>query len=140
MSMLPKVEREANCKVQQSYKDKADINNIVARALRHDRQPLYGDFSGATDLLSIMHRVDSARASFAKLPAKIRAKFNNNPENILLFVKDEKNHAEAVKLGIMKPTAAMEAKAAADKIAADKAAQEESESRFAAKVAKALGK
>jgi len=46
-------------------------------------------------------RVQELQGQFAGLPAKLRKRFSNNPENMLRFLEDPKNAGEAVKLGLL---------------------------------------
>lgn len=97
---------------QQHLKEEADINTIVRRfgltgqLPTNVRIPQYGDFRGITDYQTALNSVIAANQSFAKLPARIRERFNNNPEEFVTFCLDVKNKDEAVKLGLVKEPAA----------------------------------
>lgn len=98
---------------QQSAKDECDINKIMERAMNgimppgSSREPVYGDFtSSADDYHHAMNIVAEAREAFDTLPASVRARFQNDPAEILEFLADGENFDEAVKLGLIeKPPA-----------------------------------
>lgn len=94
-------------RVKQAFKDECDINSIMARYNRTGILPqsrigaLYGDVSALTsyqDGLDLVSRIDDA---FAALPAAVRARFGNSPENLLDFLGDKRNLDEAVRLGLV---------------------------------------
>lgn len=95
---------------QQQFKDECDINVIVERFGLTGEMPLnpqvpkYGDFTGVYDFQSALNAINQAEASFMELPAKVRARFENDPQQLLEFVSDEKNREEAQSLGLLKIT------------------------------------
>ncbi|AZL82702.1 internal scaffolding protein [Apis mellifera associated microvirus 2] len=87
-----------------------DINNIVERAARTGfipnavGSPFVGDLAiNATDFHEAMNIVVSARQAFSELDAKTRARFGNDPGQLLEFLQDEGNYDEASKLGLVPP-------------------------------------
>ena len=93
---------------QQHFKEECDINTIVERfGLTGELPqnlvvPLTGDFTEAvTDFQTAMNHVRASEEAFMKLPAQIRARFNNDPQQLLEFVEDERNRDEAIKWGIV---------------------------------------
>lgn len=96
---------------QQDMSAESDINNIVARALKglpvhvNHRQGRYMDVSNIPDFAEAHRIVIQAQQMFASLDANVRERFNNDPEKMIEFLKDEKNRDEAVKLGLMNPVA-----------------------------------
>lgn len=94
---------------QQHFTDDADINTIVARALKtgtfgdvtNARQPIFGDFS-ANDFHEMRNHVADVTQQFEGLPARLRARFANDPMQLMRFVNDPRNLAESVKLGFVK--------------------------------------
>lgn len=92
---------------KQEFKDECDINMIMARYQRFGVLPppgsegRYGDFSQVGDLLDAQIRVQRASQMFDSLPSKVRDRFANNPLNLLSFVSDSKNRAEAISLGLI---------------------------------------
>ena len=92
---------------QQHFKDECDINNILRQfnitglLPESPLSPRYGDFSGITDYHTALNAVISAESEFERLPAQIRARFDNDPEQLINFISDENNRAEAEKLGLV---------------------------------------
>lgn len=90
----------------QSFRDDADLNVLlrrfgVARELpRPDVRPFYGDFSSAPDYQTALNMIQEADSAFAGLPAAVRARFRNNPGELVAFLQDERNLDEAVDLGL----------------------------------------
>lgn len=95
-------------RTKQSFRDECDINNIlrqfnVTGQLPIDGvQPQYGDFSGITDYQSALNAVMEAQDSFLALPAKIRAKFDNDPALFVDFASDEANRDELKAMGLLR--------------------------------------
>lgn len=93
----------------QSAKDEVDINTIVKRFGLTGQlpdavaAPTYGDFVGVKDYHSAMNAVAKANEAFEEMPAEVRARFGNDPGAFVDFCSDEKNRAEAEKLGLVVP-------------------------------------
>lgn len=94
---------------QQHMKDECDINNIMKKYLKtgviefvNKRSPQFGDFP-SYDLKEAMQIVNEANEMFADMPAHLRERFKNSPENFLEFIQDRKNRQEAVELGLIDP-------------------------------------
>lgn len=107
---------------KQSFTDDCDINNILKRyettgVIEHGSsvEPRYGDFSGYDDYHSACMRVIEAQDNFMALPAKVRARFQNDPGLFLDFVMDPGNVDELREMGLMnsKEPAVVEAAASA---------------------------
>lgn len=96
----------------QSQAEDADINTIVRRfgldgqLPESPRVPSYQDFDGVFDFQSAMNSVRTATEDFMAMPARLRARFHNNPQELLEFVSNEDNRSEAVKLGLVPEKAA----------------------------------
>lgn len=96
---------------QQNQKEESDINTIVRRfglsgeLPTNVRMPQYGDYTGITDYQSALNAVNEAQSAFMRMPADIRTRFNNDPEEFVQFCLDDKNRAEAEKLGLVPPAA-----------------------------------
>jgi phage internal scaffolding protein len=94
---------------QQHYRDECDINNILRQfnitgiLPNSPLAPRYGDFTGIQDYQSALNAVMAAEDGFLALPADIRARFENDPANLIDFLADESNRAEAEKLGLVDP-------------------------------------
>lgn len=92
---------------KQSFADEVDINTIVKRfgltgQLPSDvRVPQYADFETVIDYHSAMLQVRQAQEAFMKMPAEVRARFNHDAGALVDFVSDDKNRAEAEKLGLV---------------------------------------
>ncbi len=94
---------------QQQFKDECDINNIL-RQFNITGQlpdmplsPKYGDFTGISDYKTALDRVITADEEFMNLPATLRARFDNEPANLIEFLNNEENRLEAEKLGLVQP-------------------------------------
>lgn len=93
----------------QEPKEETDINEIVRRfgltgKLPDDlRNPVYGDFLGIADYHGAMMAVAAANEAFDRLPAALRERFGNDPEQYVTFCLDDKNKEEMQKLGLTKP-------------------------------------
>jgi len=94
---------------QQQFKDECDINNIMEKfgitglIPQTPLSPSYGDFSGVGDYHSALNAVIAAEEQFEALPAKMRARFDNDPSKLIAFIEDEANRPEAEKLGLVNP-------------------------------------
>lgn len=95
---------------QQSFKDAADVNNIVDKFVRTgvlvdpmtvgNRQPMFEDFSNV-DFQTSMEMVAMAKSQFMMLPSDIRSKFDNNVAVMMDYIQKPENKAEAIKLGLI---------------------------------------
>lgn len=96
---------------KQSFAEEVDINTIVRRfGLTGQlpvgmRAPTYGDFTGVIDFQTAMNAVALANEAFDALPAEVRVRFHNDPQEFVVFCSDERNRAEAEKLGLVVPVA-----------------------------------
>lgn len=94
---------------QQHFKDDVDINVLLERFKVTGQLPQgvvlpsYGDFSAVVDFRSAQEALRRAKDSFMSLPASLRERFRNDPQELLEFVSDEKNRDEAVRLGLVPP-------------------------------------
>lgn len=93
---------------QQQFKDECDVNNILSKykksgLLTHVNKgkATFGDFTTLEDYQTSVEKVMAAQDSFSKLPSEVRNRFQNDPGKIIDFLSDEKNHEEAVQLGLM---------------------------------------
>lgn len=92
---------------QQQFKDDVDINVLLERFKvtgvmpQSVMLPQYGDFRGVDDYRSAQDAIRKAHNAFMDLPAKLRARFDNDPQKLLEFVSDDKNRDEAIKLGLV---------------------------------------
>lgn len=94
---------------QQQFREECDINTIMERFGRTGeliapiRMPQYGDFDGVNDYHSAMNAIVEAQSAFDQLPAKVRARFGNDPAEFLEFCFNEENREEAIRLGLVEP-------------------------------------
>ena len=99
---------------QQQFKDESDINTIVDRFMKSGvmptpiNMPQYVDYEGVFDFQSAMNAVRAADENFMRMDAKIRARFNNSPQEFLEFFSNSENTQEAIRLGLAIPQAAAE--------------------------------
>lgn len=99
-------------KTRDSFIEECDINTIVKRfaltgALPENvRMPTYGDFEGVNDFQTAMNAIVAARESFDQMPAEVRLRFHNDPQEFVEFCSDESNREEALELGLVEPAAA----------------------------------
>jgi len=98
-------------RTKRQFKDECDINVIMRRyaqtgTLEHVRhqEAQYADVTGH-DFQKACDVVATARTMFAELPAHVRDRFKNDPQEFLEFVHDEDNLAEARELGLLSPEA-----------------------------------
>jgi len=95
-------------RTQQHFRAECDINtilerfNITGQLPSGSVQPQYGDFSGITDYQSALNAVMAAQDSFLELPAKIRARFDNDPALFVDFASDEANRDELKAMGLLR--------------------------------------
>jgi phage internal scaffolding protein len=94
---------------QQQFKDECDINNILrqfnitGQLPESTLSPKYGDFSGISDYKTALDRVIAADEEFMNLPAALRARFDNDANNLIEFLNNDENRLEAEKLGLVEP-------------------------------------
>ena len=97
---------------QQHFKDECDINtilqkfNITGLLPEQTLSPRYGDFTGIGDYHTALNRVIAAQDEFDALPAQIRARFNNDPAQLIEFLENSDNRPEAEKLGLVEKATA----------------------------------
>lgn len=93
---------------KQSFANDANINVIMARWERdglvqsaNQRAPQYGDFSNVDSYKAALDGVMAANGDFLQLSAEIRARFDNEPVQLLEFLDNPDNLDEARELGIV---------------------------------------
>ena len=91
---------------KQSFKDECNINKIMAKFQRTgaiDHYSTYAEQYGdctPMELADAQQIIINAQTMFDDLPSSVRKKFNNDPEEFLEFVQDEKNTEEMVQMGL----------------------------------------
>lgn len=105
--VIPQIEYDEPL-VKQSFKDEVDVNNIIDKYMRTGVLPetrdivgQYLDLINIPDYQSALNTVIQAEEMFDSLPAQVRDRFRNNPQELLDFVADDKNYDEAIKLGLL---------------------------------------
>ena len=97
---------------QQHFKDECDINNILRQfnitglLPESPLSPRYGDFTGIGDYHTALNRVIAAQDEFEALPAQIRARFDNDPAQLIEFLENSDNRPEAEELGLVEKATA----------------------------------
>lgn len=99
-------------RTQQHQAPYADINLLVERFTRAGMSPKGnppGDFldltsAGLSDLMSAENLLRDARDRFMSLDAGVRLTFGNNAVTMLEWLKDAKNAAQAVEMGLLPPS------------------------------------
>lgn len=93
----------------QSFKDECDINIIMERFGQGAQLPnnlvlpQYGDYNTVLDFHTAMQAVREAEETFMQLPARLRERFNHNPQMFLEFCNDDANYEEAQRMGLVPP-------------------------------------
>lgn len=99
----------------QSQRDDADLNVLMKRfgvtgKMPDDVRPVfYGDFDEVFDFRTAQNAIRAASESFMQMPADLRMRFSNDPQNFLEFCsatddgKTLKNLDEMRKLGLAVP-------------------------------------
>lgn len=131
-------------RTKQQFVEDSDINTIMRKYEktgildpRLQRGPgSYGDFSSATDYHTSLNQVVEAQAAFYDLSSTIRARFHNDPGELLDFLDDPANRDEAVKLGLVEPPAAPQPKAPEARLEASEKPTSSSEPAEPAKAVK----
>lgn len=87
-------------KTRQDMRDTTDIGLILKRYAQTGvwdhltpKKPMYGDFSGATDLQTALQIVDEVTSDFSGLPASVRDVADNNPVRYLELMATEEGVA-----------------------------------------------
>lgn len=90
---------------QQWAKD-CDVNHILAQFTKTGRSipPLtgqYADLSTAPEYMEALNTIINAESAFNSLPARTRARFDNDPAQLLSFLEDPSNRDEAIQLNLI---------------------------------------
>lgn len=95
-------------KTEQSKASEANINTIMARAIKTGMvpirtvSPLYGDFSECVTYHETLDKINEAYDDFMKIPSQIRNRFQNDPHKFMEFLQNPNNLEEAIALGLVK--------------------------------------
>jgi len=93
---------------QQQFKDESDINTLVKKYLLKGvtppgariKPPQYADFT-SIDFQEMQNTIADVQFNFQSLPARLRSKFQNSPYQLLRWLENPANEAEAVKYGLI---------------------------------------
>lgn len=98
--LVTKQEFKAECDVYNVLKQfqRTGVINHIARG-----SPRFEDLPSEVDLQDAMHMIQAAEEAFSALPARLRAKYQNDPGLFLRALEDPSNREEFVELGILKP-------------------------------------
>lgn len=95
-------------KTMQEFKDEVNINNIMAKYKKNGvvshimkDQPMFDDVSETMTYREALQLQITAKENFMQLPSKVRARFKNDPADLMDFLNDSQNFDEAVKLGLV---------------------------------------
>ncbi len=101
-------------RTKQSFKTETDINHILAKYRKtgiitadalNARQASFLNVSEIGDFQECQQVIAKAESAFMTLPALVRSRFQNDPAELLDFVKNPENRDEAILLGIIAKTA-----------------------------------
>lgn len=98
-------------KTQRQFRKASDINNIIAKYRKtgilgdpnpvSPRFPIFADFSKITDYFSAQVAVAQTKSIFERLPADVRAEFQNDVQVFMQFVSNPENNARLIELGLV---------------------------------------
>lgn len=94
---------------QQHLAKETDVNYIVAKFAKtgtvthvsNAKSNSYRDLVNAPSYQEALQTIINAETLFMEIPAKIRAKFNNDPQQMITYLADPKNTSEAISLGLV---------------------------------------
>lgn len=99
-------------KTEQHHKNEVNINQIVARYRKTGIMPRvpqgarYGDFTQVNDYHQAVQAVRDVETAFMSLPSSLRKRFENDPGQLVQFLDNPENRAEAEELGLLEREAA----------------------------------
>lgn len=101
---------EGESLTDQSLAQETDVNYIVNKYMKtgqlshlRNAQGSYQDVSEFGDTLDALNKLTKAQNTFDELPSQLRERFGNSPIQMVEFLQNPANHAEAIKLGMMTP-------------------------------------
>lgn len=98
-------------KTRQSDAQSADVGFIMARyegsgiPLPQLSMDMFADVSMMGGYREALHAVREAEEAFMQLPAKVRARFENDPAAFVDFMSDPANEKEAQEMGLLEKPA-----------------------------------
>ena len=97
-------------KVQQHLKEECDLDKMLEKYKRTGQikvrqNPMFEDFSNLSSFHEAQNALIAAKNAFLEVPAKVRQRFDNDPQKMIDFLADQKNLAEAIDLGLIEEKA-----------------------------------
>jgi len=95
---------------EQQHGEACNINTIMRKLRTQGELPHFsnggnfGDFTTYDDYHTMKNRILQANEDFMALPSELRHRFHNDPGNLLTFLEDPGNRAEAIVLGLIAPS------------------------------------
>jgi len=95
---------------KQEFKEQCDIRTIIKKFMTtgelpsSNRPPLYADVSQIPDYHTALSKIRAADSFFNSLPAELRAKFNNDPGELLKWASDPMNQKAQRDMGLTPPS------------------------------------
>lgn len=103
--VYPKMGTES--KTVESEAQACDINLMMKRYQKHGiiipgrDGAFYADFTNADDYLAARATIDRGEKGFATLPSAVRERFKHDPAELIDWVGNGDNRAEAIELGLL---------------------------------------
>ncbi len=101
-------------RTKQSFVAECDVNNIMRQYEKtgvidhfNTYHGDYGDFVDVDTYHASLNGIIAAQEAFGTIPAKIRARFNNDPATFLEYAQNPENMGELVKMGLARTTPAV---------------------------------
>ena len=89
------------------FRSDCDLKTIIDRhsggipATGMAAQPIYADISEVPSYQELQNNAIVAKNKFMSLPAHLRRRFGNDPDELLAFLQDPNNKEEAIRLGLI---------------------------------------
>lgn len=106
-----KTDNSSVSKTQQHFREDCNINSIIKKyntsglltdpAVVPTRQPMTGDMTGVVDFHTMQNKMIEMRQYFKSIPAIIRKRFGNDPDQLLAWINNPDNKSEAIELGLL---------------------------------------
>lgn len=95
-------------RTKQSFRERVNINSIISRYRKTgmldqvaQNNGVFMDVSKYGDLHAAMQQIEEAKQAFLALPSDVRTRFGNDPAELVSFLQNDNNRAEAVELGLI---------------------------------------
>lgn len=103
----PGITFEGESLTVQDFEYECNINSIIASFTQtgvlpeRSDSPIYADFAAIGDFASIQQTLADTYEKFDALPSAVRKRFSNDPAELIAFLNEEGNRAEAISLGLV---------------------------------------